>query len=76
MLQPLQQRLARARASSSADAQRAQRLGHHVERRHTRHHAQELADIAQGLAAQRQDLARRGLVTSSAPIRICPACTR
>jgi len=43
------------------DARGAQRLGHDVERGHPGHDAQELADMAQHLAAQRDDLARHGL---------------
>jgi hypothetical protein len=42
-------------------AQRQKGLGHHVERRHAGYHAQELRDVAQRLAPQLQDLARRGL---------------
>ena len=37
-----------------------QRLGHHVQRRHARHHPQELADITQRVPPQRQYLARLG----------------
>jgi len=37
-----------------------QRFRHHLNRRHARHHPQELADIAQRVAAQADDFARGG----------------
>ena len=37
-----------------------ERFGHHINRGHARHDAEELADIAQGFAAEPDDLARGG----------------
>ena len=56
-----------ARAASRGDAARDQRLGDDVERRHARHGAQELADVADGVA--RSARMRRGaaLATSIVP---------
>ncbi len=48
------------RAAAGVCAARQQRLGHHVEGGDTRHHAQELADIADGVAAHGEHGARTG----------------
>jgi hypothetical protein len=63
----------RARASASSGRPSASSGSATTSQRgHPGHDAQELADIAQRLAPQREDLARRGLATSSPPIRIDP----
>ena len=51
---------ARRRASSRADAERAQRLRDHVHRGHAGHHAQELAHVAHRPPPHLQNPSRRG----------------
>ncbi len=58
------------------DAQGAERLGHHVERGHARDHAKDLADPAQGVAAQGDDLARGGGGDVGPAHRIVPEAAR
>ena len=48
------------RASSCVRSAADQHLGDDIERRHARHHAEELADIAEGLVADGEDGARIG----------------
>ena len=52
--------VARCRAASGDMPRADQHLGHDVQRRHARHDAQELADIAERFVAHRQDGARIG----------------
>ena len=57
-------------------AKAPQWLGHALQRRHARHHAQKQTDIAQGLAPQRDDLSGLAFSTSSPPTRTLPEAAR